>query len=150
MLPQWTRVDLGAMTMRGTSHSPKFQHFWSLTIVIFRTIVSGRLTPLQRSSRYTLQPQPIWPTSRVNKRRYFLSTRAWASIKFGQNVSGVIISVRYDNSFKDLLFVTLTVKVTLQLHEINQVVVGAAISDLFSFDLLIHTASQNLKLWAVC
>ena len=48
MLPLRTRVDLGAMTVMGTPHSPKFQHYWSLTItmfcVIFRLLVVGVIT----------------------------------------------------------------------------------------------------------
>ena len=50
------------MVMRCTSHSPKLQHFWSLTVRWFsvesRTLVGGSLTPLLRSSRCILQPQP--------------------------------------------------------------------------------------------
>ena len=46
----------------GTPHSPKLQHYWNLTIrlfsVISRTLMGGDLTPLQKSSRCILQPQP--------------------------------------------------------------------------------------------
>ena len=42
-----TRVDLGAMAIKGTLHSPKLQHYWRLTIrlfsVICRTLVGGVL-----------------------------------------------------------------------------------------------------------
>ena len=40
---------------RGTPHSPKHQHYWSLAIQDTRW---GNLTPLQRCSRNILQPQP--------------------------------------------------------------------------------------------
>ena len=48
---------------RSTPYSPKLQHYWYLTIkffsVISRTLVGGGiLTPLQRCSRFILQPQP--------------------------------------------------------------------------------------------
>ena len=63
VLSLWTRVDLGTMAMKDTPHSPKLQHYWKFTIrffnVIFSTLVAGGgLTPLQRSSRCILQPQP--------------------------------------------------------------------------------------------
>ena len=32
VLPLQARVDLGAMVMWGTVHSPKLQHYWSLAI----------------------------------------------------------------------------------------------------------------------
>ena len=44
-----TGVDLGAMAMKGTPHSPKLQHTWNLTIrlfsVIYRTLVGGGSYP---------------------------------------------------------------------------------------------------------
>ena len=47
---------------RCTPHSPKLQHHWNLTIrlfsVIFGSLVDGSPTPLQKSSRCILQPQP--------------------------------------------------------------------------------------------
>ena len=47
---------------RDTPPSPKLQHYWNLTIrlfsVIYRTLIGVGLTPLQRSSRRILQPQP--------------------------------------------------------------------------------------------
>ena len=47
---------------RGTPHSPKLLHYWSLTIrlfsVISRTIVGRGFTPLQRCSRCVLLSQP--------------------------------------------------------------------------------------------
>ena len=50
------------MAVKGCSAFPKLQHHWNLTIwlfsVISRTLVGGGLTPLQRSSRCILQPQP--------------------------------------------------------------------------------------------
>ena len=49
MLPLRDRVDLGAMAMKGTLHSPKLQHYWNLTIrlfsFIFRTHVGGGVLP---------------------------------------------------------------------------------------------------------
>ena len=46
--------------MKGYSNYPKFQHHWNRTIILFRvisqTLVEGYLTPLQRCSRYILQP----------------------------------------------------------------------------------------------
>ena len=51
------------MQRRGTLHSPKLQHCWNLTIILFsvisRTLVrwGGGLTPLQRCSQCILQPQ---------------------------------------------------------------------------------------------
>ena len=55
------RVDLGAMAMKGTLHSPKLQG-WSLAISLFnaisRTLIAGGgLTPLPRCSQCILQPQ---------------------------------------------------------------------------------------------
>ncbi len=53
MLPPRARVDLGAMAIRGTLHSPKLQNYWNLTIrlfsVISRTLVGGVL-PLCREA----------------------------------------------------------------------------------------------------
>ena len=47
MLPLRARVDLGAMTTKGTLHFPKLQHNWSLIIrlfsVIIRTLIEGVL-----------------------------------------------------------------------------------------------------------
>ena len=61
MLPLWARVDLGAMAMKGTPHSPKLQHFKSVAMrffsVINRTLAGGGLIPQQRSSRCILQSQ---------------------------------------------------------------------------------------------
>ena len=47
---------------RGTLHSPKLQHYWSLTIRLFNVIsghslVVGGLTPLPRCNRCILQPR---------------------------------------------------------------------------------------------
>ena len=57
--PEWTWER---WQWRGTPHSPKLQDCWNLTIrlfsVISRTLVGVCLTPLQRSSRCILQPQP--------------------------------------------------------------------------------------------
>ena len=57
--PNWTCKRL---QWRGTPRSPKFQHYWNLTIrfvcVISSTLVGRGLTPLQRCSWYILQPQP--------------------------------------------------------------------------------------------
>ena len=43
--PLRSMVDLGAMAIKGTPHSPKLQHHWKLTIrlfsVISRTLVGG-------------------------------------------------------------------------------------------------------------
>ena len=48
-----TRVDLGAMAMKGYPNSPNLQHYWSLPArlfcVISRTLVEGRL-PLCRDT----------------------------------------------------------------------------------------------------
>ena len=48
---------------RGTPHSPKLQHYCSLTIrllnIISRTLVEGPLTPLPRFNRCFLKAQPI-------------------------------------------------------------------------------------------
>ena len=64
--PEWTWER---RQWRGTPHSPKLQHCWNLTIRLFSVISRiligrGGLTPLQRSSRCILQPQPtgqkIW------------------------------------------------------------------------------------------
>ena len=46
-----------------TLHSPKLQHYWSLTIRLFniisRTLVGGGdISPLQRSSQCILRPKP--------------------------------------------------------------------------------------------
>ena len=45
MQPLRARVNLGAMTIKGSSYSPKLRHFWSLTIrlfsVISRTLFGG-------------------------------------------------------------------------------------------------------------
>ena len=59
-------------------HSPKLHHCWNLTIrlfsVISRTLVGGGgLTPLQRSSRCILQPQPtgqikVWKIDSINRK----------------------------------------------------------------------------------
>ena len=47
---------------RGSPHSPKFQHYCSLTLRLFRvvsrTLVARGLTPLQRCSYWILQHQP--------------------------------------------------------------------------------------------
>ena len=47
MIPLRAWVNTGAMTVKSTSHSPKLQHYWSLTIryfsVISRTMVRGVL-----------------------------------------------------------------------------------------------------------
>ena len=61
--PEWTWER---WQWRGTPHSPKLQHCWNLTIRLFsaisRTLIGGGgLTPLQRSSRCILQPQPTGP-----------------------------------------------------------------------------------------
>ena len=62
MLPLHARVNLGAMVRRGAPHSPKLQHFFNLTIRLFRVIsghsLRGGLTPLQRSGWCILQPSP--------------------------------------------------------------------------------------------
>ena len=62
VLPPRARVELGAMAIKGYSTFPKLQHCWNLTIrlfsVISRTLDGRVLTPLQRSSRCILQPQP--------------------------------------------------------------------------------------------
>ena len=56
---EWT---LGQWQWKGTLHFSKLQHYWSFTIRLFsvmsRTLVVGVVTPLQRSSRCILQPQP--------------------------------------------------------------------------------------------
>ena len=43
MLQHWVRVDLGAMAIKCTPHSPELQHYGKLTIrlfsVIYRTFV---------------------------------------------------------------------------------------------------------------
>ena len=62
MLPLRVRVDLRAMAIKVTPHSPKLSHYWNLTIrllsLISWTPVEGvGLTPLQRSSRCIPQPQ---------------------------------------------------------------------------------------------
>ena len=66
MLPFCTRVDLGAMAMKGTLHSLKLQHHWNLAIrlfsVISRTLIGRGLTPLQSCSWCILQPQPTGQT----------------------------------------------------------------------------------------
>ena len=55
---EWTRER---WQWRGTPHSPKLKHYWSLTIrlvrVISRTLVCSRVTTLRRSCRYILPPQ---------------------------------------------------------------------------------------------
>ena len=48
VLPFRARVDLRAMAMKGTRHSPNFQHYWNLTIRLFRVIfwtLVGRVLP---------------------------------------------------------------------------------------------------------
>ena len=57
--PEWT---LEQWQWKGTPHSPKIQHYWTLTIRLFsliiRTLIRGGLTPLQKCSRCILQLQP--------------------------------------------------------------------------------------------
>ena len=51
--PLWTRVDLGAMAIRGTSYFPKHPHYWSLSITLFYIISSsllGEVLPLCRDA----------------------------------------------------------------------------------------------------
>ena len=38
MLPLWARVGLGVMAMKGYSASLKLQHYWNVTIRLFRVI----------------------------------------------------------------------------------------------------------------
>ena len=38
VLPLLDRVDLGAIAIRGTPHSPKLEHYWSLTSRLFSVI----------------------------------------------------------------------------------------------------------------
>ena len=38
VLPLWVRVDLGAMAMKGYNAFPNLQHYWNLTIILFRVI----------------------------------------------------------------------------------------------------------------
>ena len=47
MQPLRARVDLGAMAIKGTPHSPKLEHYWRLTIRLFsvipKTLIEGIL-----------------------------------------------------------------------------------------------------------
>ena len=60
--PEWTWERL---QWRGTSHSPKLQHYWNLTIRMFsvnQDIRWGNFTDLHWCSRCILQPQSTGPT----------------------------------------------------------------------------------------
>ena len=68
MLPLRARVDLKQRQWRRTLHSPKFQHYWNLTIrlicVINRTLVVGAVLSLCKDSVGTfLQPLLTGPDS---------------------------------------------------------------------------------------
>ena len=66
MLPLRVRVDLRAMALKGTLHSPKLQYYWSLTIrlfsVISRTLV-GEVLPLCRDAVGVFYSPADWPTN---------------------------------------------------------------------------------------
>ena len=56
--PDWT---WGWWQWRSIPHFPKLQHYWNIIIRLFSSICRtqfGVLIPLQRCSRYILQPQP--------------------------------------------------------------------------------------------
>ena len=60
MLPFLARMDMIGMAIKGYSTFPKPQHHRNLTIRLFSVIsrkLIGGLTPLQRCSWCTLQPQ---------------------------------------------------------------------------------------------
>ena len=60
VLPLWPRVDLGAMVMKGTPHSPNLQHYCNLTIrlfsVIYRTLGGGGQTVLFQIIQFNIRP----------------------------------------------------------------------------------------------
>ena len=132
MLPLLVRVDLGAMVM-------KLQHYWNLIIRLFRVISGhssrgGVLTPLQRSSRWILQPQPtgqptvwvkysflskviifLWLEFRISyKKNYSLTEkiRIMPRIIFKGflSVSG-IVRFRYSFRHSDVVYVRVMVEV---------------------------------------
>ena len=65
MLPLQARVDLGVMAIHSPLHSPKLQHYWSLTIRLFNVKIQDTrwrsLTHLQRCSQCILQPPLTGP-----------------------------------------------------------------------------------------
>ena len=83
MLPLRARVDLGAMAIKGYSAFPKapalLEPHHQIFSVIIRTLMGGDLTPLQRSSRCILQPQP---TGQLMT-RYSLLMSTYAILKTG-------------------------------------------------------------------
>ena len=62
VLPLWASVVLRGIAIKGYSAFQKLHHYWNLTIrlfcVVYRTLVVGSLTPLQRCSRCILLLQP--------------------------------------------------------------------------------------------
>ena len=62
MLPLWDRVDLGAMPSKSTPHSPKLQHYWSLTIRLF-SVISRRDVG---GSYHSAEMQSVYSTASAN------------------------------------------------------------------------------------
>ena len=76
MLPLRARVDLGAMAIKGTPHSPKLQHHRNFTIRLFcvvsRTLIGGGYYPsAEMQSAYSMAPAD-WANNKksINKDRY--------------------------------------------------------------------------------
>ena len=111
-VPEWT---WRRWQRRGTLHSPKFQHYWSLTIrllsVISRTLVGWGLIPLQRSSWCILQPQPTGQGPRGVLPVKIISINQIDLFKNNSNLIGPFVKIpkscnkQLDKRFKRVVYI---------------------------------------------
>ena len=98
--PDWTWEQ---WQWRGAPHSLKLQHYWNLTIRLFSVIYTslvwgGGLTPLQRSSRCILHPQPTVQLNFVNEKYLIFYFAHFQTILF----SACYSKNNFSNIFKRL------------------------------------------------
>ena len=80
--PFWVRLDMGAMAIKFTPHSPKFQHYWSITIRLFNIIsrtLDGGLPSAEKQSVYSTSSVD-WTNRSLTDSKYRQLSRTLRSV----------------------------------------------------------------------